>query len=191
MDVKIDGSICANTDQRIGTRRTFSGGKKAILTTDGFTRGNTPNQIFQTPSSARHSQGESGPRIGTDGTKGSSTSLTGQGGKHSSASSRQKNTGGRIIESDGCRASGSFFTSTQQEPSSFPSQSGQHFGFSVLTSWVASQPGRRTDFSMKQTRNGDADARTSKATQSRRKVAVIRLITGIQNHGLKRGARCF
>lgn len=155
-------------------------GKKAVLTTDGFTRGEPLYQIFQTPSSARRSQGVSGPRIGTDGTKGSRTSLTGHGGKHSSASSRQKNTGERIIESNACRASGSFFTSTQQEPSSFPSQSEQHFGFSVLTSWVASQPGRRTAFSIKHTRNGDADARTSKAMQSKRKVAVIRPITELQ-----------
>jgi hypothetical protein len=154
--VKIGGRICANTDQRIGTRHTFSGGKKAILTTDGLTWGNTPNQIFQTPNSARRSQGESGPRIGVDGKNGWAASVTGHCGTHTSKLARQKNTGKRRIGAEGSGASGNFFTSMQQWPSSFPSHSGQHFGFSESEVSVAVQPGRSAVFSMKQTRTVEA-----------------------------------
>ena len=185
------GNINANSDQGIGTRRTFPGGaaKEATLTADSFTWGDTPDQIFQTPSSARHSRGKSGPRIGVEGTNGRSASVAGHGGKHTSEIGRQRNTGDREIGAESSGASGSFFTSMQQWPSSLPSQSGQHFGFSEPPASLASQPGRRTASSMKQTRTDDAEAGTSRAMQSKRKVAVIRRITFYGNYSKSAAAR--
>lgn len=145
---------------------------------DGFTRSDTPDQIFQTPSSARHSQGESGPRIGADGVNRWSTSVTGRGGTHTSKGTRPKNTSERKIGAEGSGASGSFFTSMQQWPSSLPSQPGQHLGFPESEDLVAVQPGRRVAFSMKQTRTDEAEAGAKRTMQSRRKMAVMRRITG-------------
>jgi hypothetical protein len=63
----------------------------------------------------------------------------------------------------------------QQCPSSL--QAEQHFGFSESVAWVVVQPGRRVTFSMKQTRNDEAEAGTKRTMQSRRKAAVMRRIT--------------
>ncbi len=168
------GTMDANSDPRIGTRRTFPGGaaKKATLTMDGFTRGNTPDQIFQTPSSARRARGQSGPRIGADGTSGCGTSVTGHGGKHTSNVANQKETGNRRIGDEGLVASGSFFTSMQQEsPFSDDPQSGQHLTLPLEVSPKVANPGARTLFSSRHTRIGAAAVGIMIPKQISRKVA--------------------
>lgn len=176
-----NGNVRTKSGQAAGTQRTsLVRYVKKPSNTDGFTRGkHPPDQIFQTPSRARSVPGGSGPRIGSVGLNGSFSSTTGHGGRTASRDRSQKSSGGSSNGAEGAGASGSFFTSRQQEPSSLPSHSGQHLGFSDLDASEAVQPGRRTSVSMKQTRIDCAEAGTSRTMQSNKPVAIKRRITAL------------
>ncbi len=101
------------------------------------------------------------------------------GGELMSNATTQKNTGESVIGMDGPGALGSFSKSRQQSPFPFPSQLGQHFGFSESEFSVVAQPGRKVAFSIKQIRNDGATVGTRRTMQSNRMVAVKRRITEI------------
>ena len=71
--------------------------------------------MFQMPSTALCSPGESGPRMGEHGVIRSTMTAGGQGDKHGTDAASPTKSGGKSCGVEGAGASGSFLTSMQQE----------------------------------------------------------------------------